>query len=306
MSEQAGDAQPSEPVRGPQSDVPGPAPMRRAFGIGIAFFVVGYVLYASLMGYFQRRFIYIPRAYPMENVTGLLPARGTAVPYDSPSGRQFVYVVDPPRADPAAPVWFVFGGNASLALDFADWVEAAQKDQPTWTFVLVDYPGYGRNEGAPSRKAIAESVDAAREAVRQRLNLDSNALRARTAVFGHSIGSAIGSEFAARHGATQIVLVSPFTSLRDMVVRTLGWTGWPMQFLLLDRFDTEARLREIERMQPRPRLRIFHGNADEIVPASMGRKLAANHPGWIEYVELDRLDHNFIIETVRPRITLGS
>jgi len=69
-----------------------------------------------------------------------------------------------------------------------------------------------------------------------------------------------------------VVLVAPFTSLKDMARRTVGW---PLCHLLLDHYDNRARLLELRTREPMPGIDIFFGGNDDLVPASMGRELAA-------------------------------
>jgi pimeloyl-ACP methyl ester carboxylesterase len=50
------------------------------------------------------------------------------------------------------------------------------------------------------------------------------------------------------------------------------------------------------------RVTIFHGTADEVIPVSMGRELAAAHPGVVTLHEAAGQDHNFILGNCAVKI----
>ena len=75
-----------------------------------------------------------------------------------------------------------------------------------------------------------------------------------------------------------MVLVSPFASVSDMARLAMPSflpVRWPMRWLVGNRYDSLAIIGRIDRP-----LLILHGNQDETVPVSQGRKLyeAANSP----------------------------
>ena len=46
---------------------------------------------------------------------------------------------------------------------------------------------------------------------------------------------------------------------------------------------------------PPPRVTIINGAADELIPVTMGRSLAAEFPSIVSYVEVSGADHNGVI-----------
>jgi pimeloyl-ACP methyl ester carboxylesterase len=96
------------------------------------------------------------------------------------------------------------------------------------------------------------------------------------------------AEFGVRGG----VLLAPFTSTMDMTSEVVGL---PLGFLVTHRFDNRARLTELAEKGP-GRLVILHGSDDEVIPVAMGRELAAAHPEWITFRELDGGRHNTLQE----------
>lgn len=239
-----------------------------------------------LIGGCQSSFIYFPRPYGPETVRRWSSAHeGRVLSYQTGQGRQQAYLqgnLKSPRH-----LWIVCGGNGSLALDWSDWLAANGPGDDA--FLLVDFPGYGNNEGAPSPGRIAEGfrqvVPAAKDAVG--LPRDTDRLR----FFGHSLGAAAVMIAAAEFRIPRGVLLAPFTSTMDMAREV---TGLPVGFLLVHRFDNRARLRELAGNGGR--VTIVHGTDDEVIPVSMARQLAADQPAHVELVEIPGGRHNTIAE----------
>jgi pimeloyl-ACP methyl ester carboxylesterase len=261
--------------------------------------LVGVAVLVLLLYLFQGALLYHPRRYP-EDPARMLPARGEVLALGLDGDRQHAYWLPGPLAGPPDPVFFVFGGNATLALDWLDWVDALQRRRPRLSFVLVEYPGYGASGGKPSRASMLRVAHAARGRLRTLLGVAEAALASRTRVLAHSIGAGVGLEFAREAGAAEVVLVAPFTTLVDMARSVVGW---PLCLLARDRWDNAARLRELALSPARPAVRIYHGAADEVIPVRMGRALAAPHAGWVRYEEWPGVGHNDVFEPLLERLS---
>lgn len=231
---------------------------------------------------FQDRMVYFPRAYEPGMA---VPAPLTRLRYRTGQGEQSAFWW-PPAAGEARRVWLVFGGNASLALDWLP-VLAALSDARDG-FLLLDYPGFGDNEGRPSAAASQEGAEAAWAALARHLAVPPVALERRLALLGHSIGAAAALRFAQGHRPQRLVLVSPFTSLRAVAQYHYGaWVG-P---LVRNDYDNGAALAALAGT---PAV-LIHGSADEVVPVAMGRELAQAH-ARLRYVEIPGARHNDIFD----------
>ena len=140
--------------------------------------------------------------------------------------------------------------------------------------LLVEYRGYGASRGAePSEEGLYRDAEA---------GLDMLAARGigpdRIVLSGTSLGTGVAAEMARRGRGSRLVLVSPYTSIPDLVTDRVP--GVPAGLLLADRFDTLAKARDIHI----PTL-VIHGDADEIVPFAMGQRVA----GAIEGARLVRV-----------------
>ncbi len=238
---------------------------------------------------FQHKMIYFPRSYTLSQITD---KRVVELDFQSSQGKQTSFYVMPRSGSSQDMVhlWLLFGGNAALALDWMDFI-SRYPDQQTG-FLLVDYPGYGKCEGRASPGSILESTKLAVQKLSERMNMDLAALENHMSLLGHSLGAAAALQYAAGHRVNTIVLISPFTSLRDMAVRVVGK---PLHMLLMENFDNEAHLSELVKRNPLPRIAILHGDMDEIIPVKMGRKLGKMFPDIITYQEIKNGDHNTIL-----------
>ncbi|OAI42104.1 hypothetical protein AYO41_01090 [Verrucomicrobia bacterium SCGC AG-212-E04] len=257
--------------------------------VAIAFVVLAVALYFA-----QWRLLYYPRHYPPGLPARLAAGGFVLVPFDTSRGTQWAYYV-PPAGAPAGTVpdsvWVLFGGNGSAALD---WLGVFPRD-PTRRagLLLVEYPGYGECEGSPSRAGIRESLTRVVPALAAVLSVEPAQIESRLSTGGHSLGAAVALEFAMHYPVREIVLLAPFTSMKDMARRSVGW---PLCEVLRDRYDNRTALAALSSRVPRPTLRIFHGARDSLIPASMSRELAGLNPGWAVHREFPEAEHERVVE----------
>lgn len=279
----------------------------RLFGFLFRLAACAVILVAVFLLLAQHRMIYFPRHYEAGTVNTLKTVESLA--YSTSQGRQQSYYV-PPRSGTAwqlpSRIWVTFSGNGGLALDWLDFVRAYPAAHEA--FLLMDYPGYGSCAGKPSSKTIEESADAALAALASRLGVSVAELEPRLGVLGHSLGAASALGFASAHPVARVVLLAPFTTLRDMARRSVGW---PLCYLLLDNFDNRARLQEIARRASPPPVEILSGVEDELIPFAMGEQLAQNcgsnsNPGQgafaVHFQTVASAGHNDIISVGEPQI----
>jgi len=248
-----------------------------------------FLILAAVLFFAQRRLMYFPRKYPAGFVQSLATRGLVPLKFETSQGTQWAYYLPPPEATDATmpdSIWVLFGGNGSLALD---WLEVLPPDAQRHAGLLfVDYPGYGDSAGVTTRAAINESLAAVIPALAAAWNVPAAQISPRLSVAGHSLGAAVALEFAQLHPVKDIVLIAPFTSMRDMARRSFGW---PLSEVLRDRYDNRAALDRLAARSPRPTLRIYHGADDLLIPAAMGHELAQRHPGWAIHRQMPGLDH---------------
>lgn len=245
----------------------------------------------------QSKMIYYPRPYDAVQVQDLTDQGGWKVEYTTSQGKQTAFYLPPAAKGVKEPafVWFVFGGNGSLSLDYAD-------QPPAWSrglgYVFVDYPGYGLCEGRPNPANIRENALAVAEEIRVELGWSKEEMQARSGVFGHSIGCAAALIMADAMDMKRMVLCAPFTSLTDMGKLILGW---PLCYLNTHRFDNVARLQSITG-KGGARVIVFHGTQDEVIPVSMARTLQERFPAEVRLTEMKMSHHNDVVGDAQVEI----
>ena len=167
-----------------------------------------------------------------------------------------------PSARPG-PLLIYAHGNGELIDHWADAFEPARARGAS--ALLVEYPGYGRSEGAPSEASIRETLIAAFDLAVEHGGVD----RARVVGWGRSLGGGAICALARQRPLAALVLESTFTSVRSMSAR-FGVPG----FLVRDPFDNLSFVRGFARP-----LLLLHGERDEVIPVAHGRSLHAAAPG---------------------------
>ena len=118
------------------------------------------------------------------------------------------------------------------------------------------------------------SSDAALDMLAKRLGLSGEDLDPRLCTIGHSLGSAVALDFAARHRIQRVVAISPFTTLREEAACIIGGL---LSHLLIESYDRSS-ITEIRKRNPEAKIAIFHGTNDKVIPVRMGRELAREFP----------------------------
>ena len=208
-------------------------------------------------------------------------------------------------SSPPFQLWMAASGNAGLALDWLDtsvhFIQQNNRRTRTHGFLLVDYPGYGSNGGAPSPATILETSNLALARLDRHLSKKYPRQTDYTVSYvAHSIGCSAVMQHAVSlvqkgiHGGKSsknvrvknIVLVSPFTTMIDMAGLALPLPIPGVQYLLRHGWDNLRSMKELGELlllddgsddaaslsEPMT-LTIIHGDADQIVPVDMGRKV---------------------------------
>ncbi|MBL96549.1 MAG: hypothetical protein CMF52_01915 [Legionellales bacterium] len=233
----------------------------------------------------QRDMIYHPQRY-VKSLS--LPSDITPISYLVGDNDQeaYLYTKNPEPQN----IWVILGGNATLSLQWYGFLESL--DTKDCGYLLVDYPGYGNNEGQPSQQNNREAVLHATIALNKTLPYKKN-----LHMIGQSLGAAVAVDTAESINAQTIVMISPFTSIKAMATEIIGpvWS-WLLLPFLQDRYPTQTTLKTLEKTQPHIKITILHGNEDKIVPVTMGRRLALDHKDWITYDEIEGAGHELNTE----------
>lgn len=225
---------------------------RAAIGLLIAYLAVIAVLFLA-----QRSLIY---PAPQERHA---PAQGfAAVSLKTVDGLVLEAHWRAPNADQSTVIYF-HGNGGSLAGAAA---ETAQFAKAGYGVMLVEYRGYGGNQGTPSEQGLYQDGRAAMAFLASR-----GIPPARTIIVGHSLGTGTATEMAREFAPAALILLAPFTSLPDAAANAMPYV--PAAWLVRDRFDNLAKLPSL-----RMPVLILHGTTDPVVPFALGQRLAKAGP----------------------------
>lgn len=156
--------------------------------------------------------------------------------------------------------------------------------------LLVEYRGYGASRGeVPTEEGLYRDGEAALAFLASR-----GVSPGRVTLIGQSLGSGVAAELASRSGGARLVLVTPYTSIPDLVTDVVPIV--PARALVPDHFDTLAKAPRIHV----PTL-IIHGDDDEIVPFWMGERLASAIAG-ARLIRVPRGRHGDLFLVARERL----
>lgn len=239
----------------------------------------------------QAKLIYYPKAYHEGYRQAVAKRGGQPIEYKTGQGRQVAHYM-PPMNGARLPkaIWICFGGNAYLGLD---WMQYISEWNPSFGYLLIDYPGYGDCQGIPSPGRIRQSTKEAVKTLAAHLHLTPEQLQPRLHVLGHSIGCAAGLMAADDFKVQKVILIAPFTTLTEMGKRYLGW---PLCHVNIHRFNNRKFLTRV--VENGAQVVIYHGTDDQVIPISMSRELAAEHPGKVTLIEKAGEDHNYILNNI--------
>lgn len=168
------------------------------------------------------------------------------------------------RSAPVGHVLLCHGnaGNVGERILHASLLTAAGFD-----VLLFDYRGYGRSSGRPSEQGTYRDARSALACMLRQPGVDAS----RVLYLGESLGGAVAVELALAHPPAGLVLLSTFTSVRDM-----SRAHYPFipAGVVPDAYPSLRRIRDL-----RTPLLVLHGAGDDIVPLSHGRSLFEAAPG---------------------------
>ena len=146
-------------------------------------------------------------------------------------------------------------------------------------FLIIAWRGFSGNEGSPSEVGLYQDGESALKWLYNRGVLEKDIV-----IYGESLGTGVATHLSQNRNFAGVILETPFTSMVDAAKKFYPYI--PVDILLKDKFDNKKKIKNINS----PML-IMHGEADQIVPFSMGKKIfeIANKPKFSYFTKYD--DH---------------
>ena len=150
--------------------------------------------------------------------------------------------------------------------------------------LLFDYRGYGRSTGRASEEGTYRDARAARAALLDRPGVDPG----HVLHVGESLGGAVAVALAHEAPPAGLVLVSTFTSVRDMARRHYPFVP---AAVVPDAYPSLRLVRGL-----RAPLLVLHGDRDDLVPLKYGQELYDAAPEPKRMHVLRGVGHNDLVD----------
>ena len=149
------------------------------------------------------------------------------------------------------------------------------------TMVALSYRGFWVSSGKPSQYGIEQDAAAAIQFA-SKMATERNA---KLVLWGQSLGAGVAAATMAKLASQpsddvvsvqSLILETPFTSIRDMLVSLYPQRWLPYRYLwpfLRNWWDNEQALESISRMTRRPNILIVAAGSDEVVSPEHGESL---------------------------------
>ena len=144
-------------------------------------------------------------------------------------------------------------------------------------FLIISWRGFSGNSGKPTERGLYEDGKSTIDWLKNIGLSDKDIV-----LYGESLGTGIATHIAQNRKFAGLVLETPFTSMVDAAKNVYPYI--PVGILLKDRYENEKKIKHINI----PVL-VMHGEADQIVPFKMGKKIyeIANKPKYSYFTKYD-------------------
>jgi len=235
----------------------------------------------------QRQIVFRPTPGAPIGFAGLRPGDlsfARAVPGDTPGMPHHVQMWWMPHPDATAPTLLYLHGTFRNLYRNHPKIEAVR--EAGFSVLAVDYRGWGDSSFIiPSEATIYADADVAWAELEQR-QPDPR----RRVIYGHSMGGGVAVDLASRkrHGIDYgaLILESTFTTMPDVAAAN-GMIGTVASWFATQRFDSLTKIGKVDA----PVL-MLHGEADNTVPVSLGRRLRDAAPADTRWLEIPGGSHS--------------
>ena len=192
--------------------------------------------------------------------------------------------------DKKAPLVIYFGGNGEVSYRNMRMREANNQWPyfPGYSYLFVDYEGYGLNGGRTHYLNMYEQSLAAFDYAVSLANVDSN----RIVAMGFSLGTGSAVHLAANRPIAGLILAAPYANGYDLYNNVVPVFFGPLRLLVRQKLPSDEHAPFVNS----PVL-IIASRRDEIIPFSSSQRLSKLFSGNVEFMVLDNALHNDIFQT---------
>jgi fermentation-respiration switch protein FrsA (DUF1100 family) len=246
----------------------------RSFSRFVLTIAVSYSFMIGLLFLAQRHMIY-PAPYA-KIVTPDIPGLESTTITASDGVKIAAWYVAPM---PGRPVIVYFHGNGEQLSFIVDRFRNFAKQG--YGLVAIDYRGYGASEGNPTERGLLADGMAAYKFAADRHGEE------RIVTWGYSLGTGVAVAVAAEKNVAAVILEAAYSSTVDVAADRIWFA--PIRLLMLDTFRSDIRIKSV-----RAPILFMHGDEDETIPISYGRRLfsLANEPKAFKL--LSGADHYYL------------
>tara|TARA_B100000989_G_scaffold110683_1_gene81186 strand:+ start:4532 stop:5350 length:819 start_codon:yes stop_codon:yes gene_type:complete len=144
-------------------------------------------------------------------------------------------------------------------------------------FLIIAWRGFSGNSGKPTEQGLYEDGKSAINWLIKKGVNEKNLV-----LYGESLGTGVATHLAQNKNYAGVILETPFTSMVDAAKKFYPYI--PVNLILKDKFDNYTKIKNINLP-----IIVMHGEIDQIVPFSMGKKLydIANEPKYSYFTKYD-------------------
>lgn len=218
-------------------------------------------IYLALLGFLltlERKLIYHPSS--------------TSEYWSPPPGLKFEDVTLQSETGDIIHAWWCYDPNATITILFShgnagnlsghSWIIPEIRRWLPCNVLIYDYPGFGKSTGSPNEKTCYAAAESA-----YRWLIDTRKIPvSQLYLMGQSLGCAMACELASKHDHRALILLSPFTTIRDIGQEIMAI--FPVRWLMSHHYDNRSKLQKYTKP-----LLIAHGGSDEVIPFHHGKDL---------------------------------
>ncbi len=210
---------------------------------------------------------------PPVTVPSPVPDNYRRLSLSTPDGATLRGILALPHGPVNSPTLVIaFGGNAHDATAFALFLRNVFEplgNTAVAAFAYRGYPGAALSHTAPASTGTPSEEALFADALQIHDTLKTELSPAQTIAIGYSLGTSVATWLASQRPLAGLVLVAPFTAMKELATQQYPWLKPAVSLLLRHPFATEDMLPAVKAP-----VTIFYSRTDGLIPSSQPEFLA--------------------------------